>query len=103
TWLKPEEQSHLWINYTLALYQNMARLKADFPNVTAMLCSGGGGRADYGALKYFHCFWPSDNTDPARRVFIQWGFSHFFPACALCDHVTRMGNRPIKFTLDVAM
>ena len=68
-----------------------------------MLCSGGGGRADYGGLKYFHTFWPSDNTDPAKRVFIQWGFSHFFPACALCNHVTRMGQRPVKFALDVAM
>jgi alpha-galactosidase len=68
-----------------------------------MLCSGGSGRADYGALKYFDCFWPSDNTDPGSRVFIQWGFSHFFPALALCDHVTRMGNRPLKFALDVAM
>jgi alpha-galactosidase len=103
TWLQPEEQSRLWIDYTLALYHNMARLKQNFPNVTAMLCSGGGGRADYGALKYFHCFWPSDNTDPARRVFIQWGFSHFFPACALCNHVTRSGHRPVKFALDVAM
>jgi alpha-galactosidase len=103
TWLKPEEQSHLWVDDTLALYQIMAKLEENFPNVTAMLCSGGGGRADYGALKYFHCFWPSDNTDPARRVFIQWGFSHFFPACALCNHVTRMGKRPVKFALDVAM
>lgn len=103
TWLKPEEQSHLWIDYTLALYQVMAKLQENFPNVTAMLCSGGGGRADYGALQYFHCFWPSDNTDPARRVFIQWGFSHFFPACTLCTHVTRMGKRPLKFALDVAM
>src|SRR5260370_8623421 len=69
----------------------------------AMLCCGGAGRLDYGALKYFHSFWPSDNTDPARRVYIQWGFSHFFPAGAMAAHVTRMGNRPLQFALDVAM
>jgi alpha-galactosidase len=68
-----------------------------------MLCSGGGGRVDYGALKFFHSFWPSDNTDPRSRVFIQWGFSHFFPAESMAAHVTRMGNRPVKFCVDVAM
>lgn len=103
TYLKPEEQSRLLIDYNFALYDIMRRMASNYPNVTAMLCSGGAGRADYGALKYFHTFWPSDNTDPLHRVFIQWGFSQFFPACALSDHVTRMGNRPIKFTLDVAL
>ena len=81
----------------------MSRLAQNFPQVTAMLCSGGGGRVDYGALKYFHTFWPSDNTDPRDRVFIQWGFSHFFPAITMSAHVTKMGNRPLKFALDVAM
>ena len=81
----------------------MGRFATNFPNVTAMLCSGGGGRVDYEALKYFHTFWPSDRTDPRDRVFIQWGYSHFFPAEAIAAHVTRMGNRPFKFTLDVAM
>ena len=46
----------------------------------AMLCSGGSGRVDYAALRYFDSFWPSDNTDPLQRITIQWGFSHFFPA-----------------------
>ncbi len=103
TWLKPDEQSHLLIDYNFALYDVMARMAAKYPNVTAMLCSGGAGRADYGALKYFHSFWPSDNTDPRSRVFIQWGFSHVFPASTICAHVTRSGHRPIKFALDVAM
>lgn len=103
SWLGPEEQTHLLIDYQHSLYEIMGRMVTNYPHVMAMLCSGGAGRADYGALKYFHSFWPSDNTDPARRVFIQWGFSHFFPAGALADHVTRMGHRPLKFTLDVAM
>ncbi|HZT23199.1 MAG TPA: alpha-galactosidase, partial [Verrucomicrobiae bacterium] len=81
----------------------MARMVENFPDTMAMLCSGGGGRADYGALKYFDEFWPSDNTDPLRRVFIQWGYSYFFPAETLCDHITRSGHRPLKFAEDVAM
>jgi alpha-galactosidase len=103
TFLPPGEQSQLMIDYNFALLNIMARLAKNYPQVTAMLCSGGGGRVDYGALKYFHTFWPSDNTDPRDRVFIQWGFSHFFPAITMAAHVTKMGGRPLKFALDVAM
>ena len=103
TWLKPEQQSHLLIDYQHALYEVMGRMASKYPGVMVMLCSGGAGRLDYGALKFFHSFWPSDNTDPARRVIIQWGFSHFFPAETIAAHVTRMGRRPIKFALDVGL
>ena len=103
TFLGPEEQSHLLIDYNRALYDLMQHMATAFPNVMAMVCAGGGGRVDYGALKYFHSFWPSDNTDPRSRVFIQWGFSHFFPANTISAHVTRMGRRPLKFAIDVAM
>jgi alpha-galactosidase len=93
----------LLIDYQRSLYEIMGRFATNYPQVMAMLCSGGAGRLDYGALRYFDSFWPSDNTDPARRVFIQWGFSHFFPANAIAAHVTRMGRRPLKFALEVAM
>ncbi|HLR37118.1 MAG TPA: alpha-galactosidase, partial [Chitinophagaceae bacterium] len=69
-----------------------------------MLCSGGGGRADYGALQYFTEFWPSDNTNPLDRIFIQWGYSYLYPAIASASHVTTMGqNYSLKFRIDVAM
>ena len=67
-----------------------------------MLCSGGGGRSDYEALKYFTEFWPSDNTDPVERIFIQWGYSHLFPAKSIAAHVTSWGKQPLKFRVDVA-
>jgi len=103
TYLPPEEQSHLLIDYTWALYGVMSNMARTFPDTMAMVCSGGGGRVDYGSLKYFDSFWPSDNTDPVSRIRIQWGFSHFFPASTIAAHVTRMGNRPLKFAMDVAM
>jgi alpha-galactosidase len=68
-----------------------------------MLCSGGGGRVDYGALRYFTEFWASDNTDPLERIYIQWGYSYFFPAISVCNHITSWGNQSLKFKTDVAM
>ena len=103
TYLPADRQSDLLVDYNFALYEVMSNMAKTFPNVMAMACSGGGGRVDYGAMKYFDSFWPSDNTDPRDRVFIQWGFSHFFPAAAIAAHVTRMGSRPLKFAVDVAM
>ena len=60
----------------------MDKTARTFPDTELMLCSGGGGRVDYGALKYFQEFWPSDNTDPIVRVPMQWDYSYFFPSMA---------------------
>ncbi|SEO21798.1 alpha-galactosidase [Flavobacterium sp. CF108] len=102
TYLK-NQQSHLFIEYTKGLYKVLDRIKAKYPNLPMMLCAGGGGRVDYGMLNYFTEFWASDNTDPFDRVFIQWGYSNFYPALATCNHVTSMGNQSVKFKTDVAM
>lgn len=98
-----DKQSHLYIEYVRGLYSVLERIKAKYPNLPMMLCSGGGGRSDYEALKYFTEFWPSDNTDPVERLFIQWGFSHFFPVKSMAAHVTSWGKQPVKFRTDVAM
>jgi alpha-galactosidase len=103
SWLAADRQSHLWIDYNQELYRLMEKTAAKFPDITLMLCSGGGGRVDYGALKYFHEFWPSDNTDAVARVPMQWNYSYFFPAIAMASHVTHMGNRPMHFSCGVAM
>jgi len=102
-YLGKDRQSELWINYVQSLYALMDKTAKTFPGTELMLCSGGGGRVDYGALKYFHEFWPSDNTDPAARVLMQWDYSYFFPAMALVSHVTHWGNRPMHFACCVAM
>ncbi|MBV9998313.1 MAG: alpha-galactosidase [Verrucomicrobia bacterium] len=102
-YLPPYQQSHVRIAYVRALYQIMRRVVEKHPGVTMMACSGGGGRVDYGSLRFFQQFWPSDNTDALCRVKIQWGYSHFYPAAAISAHVTRMNSRPFKFAFDVAM
>ena len=81
----------------------MDKTAKTFPDTELMLCSGGGGRVDYGALKYFHEFWPSDNTDPVARVPMQWDYSYFFPPMAIASHVTHSGDRPMHFACSVAM
>lgn len=99
-----EKQSHLYIDYTRGLYKVMERIRLKYPHLPIMLCAGGGGRTDYGALKYFTEFWPSDNTDGLERVFIQWGYSYFFPSNTISAHVTSMGKQQsLKFRTDVAM
>lgn len=99
-----ENQSHLFIEYTRSFYKVLERIRAKYPHLPMMLCSGGGGRTDYGALKYFTECWPSDNTDALERVFIQWGYSYFFPANTIAAHITSMGKgQSLKFRTDVAM
>lgn len=98
-----ENQGNLFIDYNRALYAILERLRKKHPHLPIMLCAGGGGRVDYGGLKYFTEFWPSDNTDGLERVFIQWGYLNFFPALTVSSHVTSMGKQSLKFRTDVAM
>ncbi len=98
-----ENQSALFIEYTRSFYKILDRIRAKYPHLPIMLCSGGGGRTDYGGLKYFTEFWPSDNTDGLERVYIQWGYSNFFPSNTISAHVTSWGKQPLKFRTDVAM
>jgi alpha-galactosidase len=97
------DQGNLFIDYNRAFLDILRRLRERHPHLPIMLCAGGGGRVDYGALKYFTEFWPSDNTDGLDRVFIQWGYLNFFPALTVSSHITSMGKQSLKFRTDVAM
>jgi len=98
-----KNQSNFYIDYVKGLYSVLERVRSKYPTLPVMLCSGGGGRLDYGILQYFTEYWPSDNTDPYERIFIQWENSYFYPAIASCNHVTDWGKQPMKFKIDVAM
>ncbi|RYE59400.1 MAG: alpha-galactosidase [Sphingobacteriales bacterium] len=97
------DQSHFYVDYVQGLYNVLERIRKKYPTVPMMLCSGGGGRVDYAALQYFTEYWPSDNTDPLERIFMQWQYSYFYPALASANHVTDWGKQPLKFRTDVAM
>ena len=98
-----DKQGQLYIDHVRGVYNVMKRVKEKYPDTPMMLCSGGGARCDYEALKYFTEFWCSDNTDPIERLYIQWGFSQIFPSKAMCAHVTSWNkNTTVKFRTDVA-
>lgn len=98
-----ENQENLYIEYVRGLYNVLQRIAKKYSEVPMMLCSGGGARCDYEALKYFTEFWCSDNTDPFERIYIQWSMSKFFPVKAMASHVTEWNkNTSMKFRLDVA-
>lgn len=98
-----ENQSQMYIDHARGVYNVMERVSAKYPDLPMMLCSGGGARCDFESLRHFTEFWASDNTDPIERCYIQWGFSQFMPAKAICAHVTSMNdNTSVKFRVDVA-
>jgi alpha-galactosidase len=108
-YLPPGKQPHLFFDYAQKLLDILAKVAAKYPDVTFMACSGGGGRIDYGSMKYFDEYWISDNGDPLQRIFIQWGAQYFFPAVGLASHVSASPSHiagretPLKFRFDVAM
>ena len=97
-------QTNYFYDYTRGLYIVLDKIKSKYPHIQMMLCSGGGGRGDLKALEYFTEFWPSDDTDPIERLYIQYGASKIFPIKSISSHVTEWNRKAsYKFRVDVAM
>jgi alpha-galactosidase len=77
---------------TRAAYALMAKLRAAHPHVEIESCASGGGRADYGALRFTHRIWTSDCTDPLERLSIQDGARVFLPPEILGAHISASPN-----------
>lgn len=109
TYLSDSEQMHFWVAYTQGLYSVYDRIRAKYPDFVIQDCASGGGRLDYGALKYHNEYWTSDNTDPLSRIFIQYGTTLIYPPVGAASHVSTSPNHqtqrmtPLKFRFDVAM
>jgi alpha-galactosidase len=102
--LGPDKQGDLLNAYSAGYLKVMRSLTQKHPNVDFQACAAGGGRADLGAMRYSHTFWPSDDTDPLYRLGAQWNFSSFLPANTMTSHVTHKGNGfSTKFRVDVSM
>ena len=70
-----------------ALYALIDSVKAAHPNVEIESCCSGGGRVDLGILPHTDRFWTSDSNDALDRLYIQRGFSYFFPSEVMGAHV----------------
>ncbi len=108
-YLPNDRQTHFWQDYVRGLYSVYERVRAKHPDITLQLCSSGGARLDFGALKYHDEFWTSDSTNAVDRVLIQYGTNMIYPAMATASHVSPSPNHqtgvalPLKFRFDVAM
>lgn len=107
-YLPSDAQSMFWVKYAQGFYSVMERIRNKYPHVLVQACASGGGRIEYGALKYFDEVWTSDDTEALLRTQIQYGFSLFYPACIMGSHVSEVPNQqnknvtPIKFRFDIA-
>ena len=107
-WLPEEEQSRFWIDYAQGFYRVLERIRAKYPCVLIQACASGGGRVEYGALRYFDEVWTSDNTEALSRTYIQYGTSLIYPAVVCGSHVSAVPNHqtgnitPLKFRFDLA-
>jgi alpha-galactosidase len=77
---------------TRAVYALMDRVRQAHPSVEIESCASGGGRADYGVLRYTHRIWTSDCTDALERLEIQRGARLFFPPEIIGCHISSSPN-----------
>ncbi|MFN8414483.1 MAG: alpha-galactosidase [Anaerolineales bacterium] len=75
----PGDQRELWVRYVYGLYHVWGTLQQRHPNVIWQSCASGGGRTDFGILKFADQVWTSDNTEATARLGIQEGYSQFCP------------------------
>ncbi len=104
-YLGADRQGDLIQKYMEGYYAALEKVVRKHPGVDFQACSAGGGRADLGALRFSHTFWPSDNTDPAYRLGAQWNYSTFLAPISMTCHVTHAGEKRIqpKYRFDVSM
>ena len=62
--LEPAEYKSIWRRQHPGLLRPDRGAAQAIPGVEWEACASGGGRVDYGAMRYFDEYWPSDNTDP---------------------------------------
>ncbi|UWU24541.1 alpha-galactosidase (plasmid) [Rhizobium sp. CB3060] len=87
---------------TRAVYALMNRVRQAFPAVEIESCASGGGRIDYGVLRYTHRVWTSDCTDAFERLEIQHGASQFVPPELLGAHIAASPNHQTARKLSLA-
>ena len=101
-------QANFWVDYIEGLYSVLERIRAKYPKVILQSCSSGGGRVDYGVLRWANEVWTSDNTDAHCRAYMQYGGSFIYPMQIFGSHISAVPNHqtarviPLKFRCDMA-
>ena len=82
-------QGEIYHKYVLGVYKFMDKLLKAFPNMLFENCSSGGGRFDLGMFYFSPQIWTSDETNPVRRLYIQYGTSYGYPLQIMSSHVSK--------------
>lgn len=88
-----ERQGRLYIDYVRGLYNVLERIRQNYPDVQMMLCSGGGARCDYEALKYFTES-GAPTTPTPWSAFSYSGAFHSFSRPRPCAPTSPTGTAP---------
>lgn len=103
------QRKQIWLRHMNNFYRVIKEIRKRHPDVEFEACASGGARVDLGAMEYFHEYWPSDNTDPFDRLFIQNGYSLLYPPKYMRAWVTDQPQSPtarkasLSFALHAAM
>ena len=103
-----DEFKSIYFRHVQGFYQIIQKLRALHPDVEFEACASGGGRVDYGCMKYFDEFWTSDNTDPLDRLLIQEFYSLYYPTKYMRAWITDAADNefrqvPFEFKIHCAM
>lgn len=91
-------QGEVMHRYMLGLYELLGRLTEAFPEVLFEGCAGGGGRFDFGMMRFSPRFWTSDQSDAVERLEIQYGTTMLFPPETIGSHVSSVPNHQVGRT-----
>lgn len=106
--MEAKDFKSIWVKHVYGFYSIIKEVRRRHPQVEFEACASGGGRADFGCMKYFDEFWVSDNTDPLVRLSIQETYSLIYPIKYMRAWVTDVasGNErfiPLQFKLYCSM
>jgi alpha-galactosidase len=90
--------------HVTALYQILATLRQQYPNLVIENCSQGGNRLDFGMLRYTDAAWMDDLTAPSVHVRHNLeGLSEMFPPGYLLSFVTDHAGESIENAQDLPL
>lgn len=82
-----KNQGEVYHRLTLGYYALIEKIRLEYPQIMIEGCAGGGARFDMGTLFYVPQIWTSDESNPARRMYINYNTSLGYPLSCISTHV----------------